>query len=227
MKIDKYLINKNETIKSALKKIDGNHLGIIFIEDNSKVVGVATDGDIRRFMLKENSLDSIIHECMNKDFFYLIDSDVTNDLILESLNDRIKVIPVLNAKRNLVSVVSDKVTSWETTVHKPWGYYNTLINNKEFLVKKIVIFPKQSISLQIHNFRSEHWIVLEGTATILINKDEITLKKSESTYVPQKTEHKVTNNTDEPLIILETQLGTKLSENDIIRIEDQYNRNSK
>jgi len=227
MKIDKYLINKNETIKSALKKIDGNHLGIIFIEDDNIVVGVATDGDIRRFMLKENSLDSIIHECMNKDFFYLIDSDVTNNLILESLNDRIKVIPVLNAKRNLVSVVSDKVTSWETTVHKPWGYYNTLINNKEFLVKKIVIFSKQSISLQIHNFRSEHWIVLEGTATILINKNEITLKKSESTYVPRKTEHKVTNNTDEPLIILETQLGTKLSENDIIRIEDQYNRNSK
>jgi mannose-6-phosphate isomerase-like protein (cupin superfamily) len=227
MKIDKYLINKNETIKSALKKIDGNHLGIIFIEDDNIVVGVATDGDIRRFMLKENSLDSIIHKCMNKDFFYLIDSDVTNNLILESLNDRIKVIPVLNAKRNLVSVVSDKVTSWETTVHKPWGYYNTLINNKEFLVKKIVIFSKQSISLQIHNFRSEHWIVLEGTATILINKNEITLKKSESTYVPRKTEHKVTNNTDEPLIILETQLGTKLSENDIIRIEDQYNRNSK
>lgn len=227
MKIDKYLINKNETIKSALKKIDGNHLGIIFIEDDNKVVGVATDGDIRRFMLKENSLDSIIHECMNKDFFYLIDSDVTNNLILESLNDRIKVIPVLNAMRNLVSVVSDKVTSWETTVHKPWGYYNTLINNKEFLVKKIVIFPKQSISLQIHNFRSEHWIVLEGTATILINQNEITLKKSESTYVHQKTEHKVTNNDDEPLIILETQLGTKLSENDIIRIEDQYNRKSK
>ena len=147
--------------------------------------------------------------------------------LLESLNDRINVIPVLNSKRSLVSVVSDKVTSWETTVHKPWGYYNTLISNKEFLVKKIVIFPKQSISLQIHNFRSEHWIVLEGTATILINKNEITLKKSESTYVPQKTEHKVTNNTDEPLIILETQLGTKLSENDIIRIEDQYNRKSK
>ena len=227
MKIDKYLINKNETIKSALKKIDGNHLGIIFIEDDNKVVGVATDGDIRRFMLKENNLDSVIYGCMNKDFFYLNDSDVTNNLILESLNDRIKVIPVLNAKRNLVSVVSDKVTSWETTVHKPWGYYNTLINNKDFLVKKIVIFPKQSISLQIHNFRSEHWIVLEGTATILINKNEFTLKKSESTYVPQKTEHKVTNNTDEPLIILETQLGTKLSENDIIRIEDQYNRNSK
>jgi mannose-6-phosphate isomerase-like protein (cupin superfamily) len=227
MKIDKYLINKNETIKSALKKIDGNHLGIIFIEDDNKVVGVATDGDIRRFMLKENNLGLAIHECMNKDFFYLIDSDVNNNLILESLNDKIKVIPVLNTKRNLVSVISDRVTSWETTVLKPWGYYNTLINNEEFLVKKILIFPKQSISLQIHNFRSEHWIVLEGTATILINKNEFTLKKSESTYVPQKTEHKVTNNTDEPLIILETQLGTKLSENDIIRIEDQYNRKSK
>ena len=140
MKIDKYLINKNETIKSALKKIDGNHLGIIFIEDDNKVVGVATDGDIRRFMLKDNNLDSIIHECMNKDFIFILEDDMSNDLIRKSLNDKIKVIPILTDQMNLVSVVSDKVISWDTTVHKPWGYYNTLINDNDFLVKKIVIF---------------------------------------------------------------------------------------
>ena len=140
MKIDKYLINKNETIKSALKKIDGNHLGIIFIEDDNKVVGVATDGDIRRFMLKENNLDSVIHECMNKDFIFILEDDMSNDLIRKSLNDKIKVIPILTDQMNLVSVVSDKVITWDTTVHKPWGYYNTLINHNDFLVKKIVIF---------------------------------------------------------------------------------------
>lgn len=227
MKIDKYLINKNETIKSALKKIDGNHLGIIFIEDDNKVVGVATDGDIRRFMLKENNLDSVIHECMNKDFIFILEDDMSNDLIRKSLNDKIKVIPILTDQMNLVSVVSDKVITWDTTVHKPWGYYNTLINHNDFLVKKIVIFSKQSISLQLHNHRSEHWIVLEGAASIQIGDDNIKLLKSESTFVPIKKKHKILNNTDEPLIILETQLGETLSENDIVRFEDQYNRDKK
>ena len=122
MKIDKYLINKNESVKSALKKIDGNHLGIIFIEDKDKVIGVSTDGDIRRFMLKNNKIDSSVYKSMNKKFTYLLESEVTSELILKSLNDKIKVIPVLDDNMSLVSVVSDKVISWDTTVHKPWGY---------------------------------------------------------------------------------------------------------
>ena len=227
MIIDKYLINKNESIKSALKKIDGNHLGIVFIEDKGKVIGVSTDGDIRRFILKYNKIDSPIYKSMNKKFTYLIESEVTNELIQKSLNDRVKVIPVLDDNMSLVSIVSDKVTSWDTTVHKPWGYYNTLVNNKDYLVKKIVIFAKQSISLQLHNHRSEHWIVLDGTATIQIGQKKIKLKKSESTFVPAKKKHKITNSSNKTLIVLETQLGKKLSENDIIRFEDQYARTTK
>ena len=109
MIIDKYLINKNESIKSALKKIDGNHLGVIFIEDKGKVIGVSTDGDIRRFMLKNNKIDSSIYKSMNKKFTYFLESEVTNELILKSLNDRVKVIPILDNNMSLVSIVSDKV----------------------------------------------------------------------------------------------------------------------
>ena len=85
--------------------------------------------------------------------------------------------------------------------HRPWGWFESIALGDRFQVKRICVKPGAALSLQSHHHRSEHWIVLEGTATILINKNEITLKKSESTYVPQKTEHKVTNNTDEPLII--------------------------
>ena len=161
---------------------------------------------------------------LNKDFIFILEDDMSNDLIRRSLNDRVKVIPILSDQMNLVSVVSDKVISWDTTVHKPWGYYNTLINDNDFLVKKIVIFSKQSISLQLHNHRSEHWIVLEGAASIQIGDDSIKLSKSESTFVPIKKKHRILNDTNEPLIILETQLGENLSENDIVRFEDQYNR---
>ena len=224
MKIDKYLINKNESVKSALKKIDGNHLGIIFIEDKDKVIGVSTYGDIRRFMFKNNKTDSSVYKSMNKKFTYLLESEVTNELVLKSLNDKIKVIPVLDDNMSLVSVVSDKVISWNTTVHRPWGYYTTIVNSKDYLIKKIIIFPNQSISLQLHNYRSEHWIILEGVADIQIGTKKIKLKSSESTYVPIKKKHKITNNSRKPLLILETQLGTKISEKDIVRFEDQYKR---
>ena len=97
-------------------------------------------------------------------------------------------------------MVSDKIVSYSTTVHKPWGYYNTIVDTKDYLIKNIVIFSKQSISLQIHNYRSEHWIVLDGQADILIGNKKIKLKKNQS-YVPVKEKHKITNNTNKPLLI--------------------------
>ena len=224
MKIDKYIINYEESIKSALKKIDGNHLGIIFIEKNNKVIGVATDGDIRRYLLKHDLIDTQISKCINKKFKFLYKKEASQSKILKSFSNKIRVIPILNNKKELVSVVSNKTISYSTTVHKPWGYYNTIVDTKDYLIKNIVIFPKQSISLQIHNYRSEHWIVLDGSADILIGNEKIKLKKNQSTYVPVKKKHKITNNASKPLLILETQLGSKLSENDIVRLEDQYNR---
>ena len=71
MKIDKYLVNYKDSIKSALKKIDGNHLGIIFVEKNNKVVGVATDGDIRRYLLKHDIINAEISKCINKRFKFI------------------------------------------------------------------------------------------------------------------------------------------------------------
>ena len=227
MKIDKYLISDQESIKSALKKIDNNHLGIIFVHHNHKIVGVATDGDIRRSLLKSNTVNSKIASCMNNKFKYLYEDKSSRQNILKALSTKIRVLPILSKDKNLVSVVSNKEISWNTTVHKPWGYFNLLIKTDDYLVKEIVIFPKQSISLQMHNHRSEHWIVLSGKAEITIGSKKQILKDSESTFVPVKKKHKITNNSTRPLIILETQLGNLLSEDDITRFEDQYGRKIK
>ena len=107
-------------------------------------------------------------------------------------------------------------------VQRPWGYYNLLVKKNEYLIKKIVILPKQSISLQKHNHRSEHWIVLSGKANIIIGTKKTILKESQSAFVPEKQKHKITNNSSEPLVILETQLGKILSEEDIIRYDGDY-----
>mgnify|MGYP001205874024 CR=1 FL=1 len=109
-------------------------------------------------------------------------------------------------------------------VDRPWGHYLLLVKTGEYLIKQIVILPKKSISLQKHNYRSEHWIVLSGQASIIINDKEMLLNESESAFVAAMDKHKITNNTKRPLIILETQLGKILSEEDIIRYDVDYTK---
>ena len=109
-------------------------------------------------------------------------------------------------------------------VKRPWGYYNLLVKKNEYLIKRIVIAPKQSISLQKHNHRSEHWIVLSGKADIRIGTKKTILKASQSVFVPEKRKHKITNRLSVPLVILETQLGKILSEKDIIRYDADYKK---
>jgi len=118
------------------------------------------------------------------------------------------------------SILQDK----QEKVVRPWGYYHLLVKTNEYLIKQIVILPKKSISLQKHNHRSEHWIVLKGEADIVIDTKIMLLKESESAFVPANMKHKITNNLSEPLIILETQLGKILSEEDIIRYDVDYTK---
>ncbi len=118
------------------------------------------------------------------------------------------------------TILQDK----QEKVVRPWGYYHLLVKTNEYLIKQIVILPKKSISLQKHNHRSEHWIVLKGEADIVIDTKIMLLKESESAFVPANMKHKITNNLSEPLIILETQLGKILSEEDIIRYDVDYTK---
>lgn len=109
-------------------------------------------------------------------------------------------------------------------IDRPWGHYLLLVKTDEYLIKQIVILPKKSISLQKHNHRSEHWIVLSGQASIIINNKKMLLNESESAFVAANDKHKITNNTTRPLVILETQLGKILSEEDIIRYDVDYTK---
>ena len=109
-------------------------------------------------------------------------------------------------------------------IDRPWGHYLLLVKTDEYLIKQIVILPKKSISLQKHNHRSEHGIVLSGQASIIINNKKMLLNESESAFVAANDKHKITNNTTRPLVILETQLGKILSEEDIIRYDVDYTK---
>ena len=109
-------------------------------------------------------------------------------------------------------------------VFRPWGCYEVLDADKGFLLKRITVNPHASLSLQLHEHRAEHWVVVSGTATVTI-EDEITnLKPGKSCYIPLQTRHRLQNLTNEQLVVVEVQSGVYLSEDDIIRIEDKYGR---
>jgi mannose-1-phosphate guanylyltransferase/mannose-6-phosphate isomerase len=112
-------------------------------------------------------------------------------------------------------------------VYRPWGNYEQLDDGDGYQVKRIVIKPAGVLSLQKHKHRAEHWVVVQGTPEITIDDKVQTLKPNQSIYIPLGSVHRLANRTTEPVVIIEVQTGDYLGEDDIIRLEDDYNRNSK
>ncbi len=106
----------------------------------------------------------------------------------------------------------------------PWGYYEVVVREPNYHVKRMTVFPGCRISLQKHFFKSEHWTVVRGTATVAIGSEKKQLKENEGAYICIGELHRLENNTDQDIVIIEVALGEKVSEDDILRIEDDYNR---
>ena len=112
----------------------------------------------------------------------------------------------------------------EEKEYRPWGYYTVIKKGQGYIVKIIHVNKGQRLSLQSHNHRSEHWIVLSGIAKVVLDDKVFDLNIGQSTDIPLKAHHSLQNPYDEDVEILEIQLGNLLSEDDIIRYEDIYGR---
>lgn len=110
------------------------------------------------------------------------------------------------------------------TVHRPWGTYTILEESALFKIKRIEVKPHAALSLQSHQYRSEHWIIVEGEAIVTNGNDVLTLKESESTFIVAGQKHRLENATEKNLVIIEVQTGSYLGEDDIERFDDQYGR---
>ena len=109
-------------------------------------------------------------------------------------------------------------------VEKPWGSYKTFEKGDGYLLKRMTVNPGEILSLQSHEHRSEFWYVSEGVATVECDDNVFDLKKYESTNIPLKSKHRLSNQSDEVLKVIEVQIGNLLSEDDITRYEDRYER---
>ena len=141
---------------------------------------------------------------------------------------------VLVANKNNMQQVKDVVAQLKRDkrseadahrkIHRPWGYYDSVDAGERFQVKRLVVNPGASLSLQMHHHRAEHWIVVKGTASVTRGEETLLLSENQSTYIPIGTRHRLQNPGKVPLEIIEVQSGAYLGEDDIVRFEDTYGR---
>ena len=131
------------------------------------------------------------------------------------------------AVKDLVANLGEEVKvlkKHHQVVSRPWGTYEITDSGSGFQVKHLYVKAGESLSLQKHSYRAEHWVVVNGEATVTREQDVFTLKENESTFIPVGAKHRLQNKTTEPLEIIEIQSGSYLGEDDIVRFEDKYNR---
>lgn len=166
-------------------------------------------------------------------FFYssgrLIAGIDLEDMVVIDSNDAVLVCPQKSTQKvkalyNSLKEKKNNETMIHRTVYRPWGYYTTLDETSIFKVKRIVVYPGKRLSLQRHFHRSEHWTVVSGIANITIDDKVFTLQANESTYIPQTSIHRMKNPGKIDLHIVEVQVGEYLEEDDIERIEDDFER---
>jgi len=176
--------------------------------------------------------DVILEDSSNnfiKSEYRLVTAVGCNNLVIIETADAIMVAD--REKSQDIKKIVDKLKSGQREerlthrrVYRPWGSYETIDYGENFQVKRLRISPGKKLSLQSHNKRAEHWVVVKGTATVTNDKNIFLLQKNESTYIPVGTRHRLENATDEPLEIIEVQSGDYLGEDDIMRYEDDFGR---
>tara|TARA_R110001583_G_scaffold118774_1_gene270234 strand:+ start:1102 stop:1827 length:726 start_codon:yes stop_codon:yes gene_type:complete len=152
-----------------------------------------------------------------------------SDLVIVETADAVLVMDKKNAQdvREIVKRIKAegrKQHMYHTTVYRPWGTYQTVDLGDRHQVKRIMVKPGEKLSVQMHHYRAEHWVVVSGMAKVQNGDKEIWLTENESTYISVGVIHALENPSDLPLEIIEVQSGSYLDEDDIVRFSDRYGR---
>ena len=152
-----------------------------------------------------------------------------DDVIVVSTSDAVLVVPRRRAEevKGLVEQLktqNHRAAVEHRRIYRPWGYYQDVDLAGRYRVKRIVVKPGSKLSLQKHFHRSEHWVVVRGTAEVTLHDDVRTVHENESIYIPIGSIHRLANPGRIPLELIEVQVGSYLGEDDIMRIDDAYGR---
>ena len=243
-----FIIDSGADILAAMAKIDANKESFLLCVNNKGILeGTLTDGDIRRYVVKNKDLDAIVKNVMSRTFVYLDVYDNFKDIAQKFKSRRIKFLPVLDNKKlkNILtkkqfhimlledieidllkdfSIYDNKILEHEI-YNKPWGFYKSTLYTELAQSKIITVFPSEELSLQEHKKREEHWVVVKGKSKVILGESELFVNAGGYVYIPKGVKHQIINLSEhENLIFAEVQLGEYFGEDDIIRYKDKYNR---
>jgi mannose-1-phosphate guanylyltransferase/mannose-6-phosphate isomerase len=148
----------------------------------------------------------------------------TDDVVLVAHRDRAQEVKAIVGRLEAEGASESKA---HRRIYRPWGSYDGITEGDRWQVKKIVVNPGASLSLQMHHHRAEHWIVVRGTASVEKDGVEELVGENESTYIPLGCRHRLTNRGKIPVELIEVQSGPYLGEDDIVRFEDRYGRSDR
>ncbi|SFP10489.1 mannose-1-phosphate guanylyltransferase / mannose-6-phosphate isomerase [Pseudomonas sp. NFPP07] len=180
----------------------------------------ATHGDV----IVESSANTLVYASHRLVTAVGLDNIViveTPDAVLVANKERSQGVKAIVEALN---VCSRSETKLHRRVHRPWGWYDSIDSGSRFQVKRILVKPKATLSLQKHYHRAEHWIVVSGTAEVTCEDRVFQLNENQSTYIPVGHVHRLSNPGTIPLEIIEVQSGSYLGEDDIVRFDDTYGR---
>tara|TARA_B100000886_G_scaffold338062_2_gene300107 strand:+ start:2477 stop:3907 length:1431 start_codon:yes stop_codon:yes gene_type:complete len=190
--------------ENSTKDLNGNHLEGNVILENTK----------NSYLRSEDRL------VVGIDLDDLIVVETRDSILISNKNSSQKVKNIVNSLKK--NKMPEGIT--HSKVYRPWGNYLSLIENKTWQVKLIEVKPGEALSLQMHHYRSEHWVVVKGIAKVEKESKVEFLKENESIYIPLGSKHRLSNPGKEKLSLIEVQTGTYVGEDDIVRFEDRYGR---
>lgn len=247
--MQKYIVPYQISLYDALHQMNDKQVKfLVAVDDENKVRGTLTDGDVRRGLLSEMSLKKSIEETICKEFCSVKNKDGLTQ-VLEAFQDpRIEFLPVIGKNGRLVNIITRRalqvllLTNKEFSIEydftslnenaleheifaRPWGFYKTTVLNDFFQSKIIYVSPKQKLSLQSHQRREEYWIIVHGEGLIQIGESVHPAVPGGTYFIPKGCKHRLTNTSEtETLIFTEVQLGDYFGEDDICRYQDNYGR---
>lgn len=248
MKLSNLTINHNATLREALVFIDKNKKKfLICINKRNKVLGILTDGDLRRAVLNNISLNDSIKKIYNKEYKFLYLTSSFDEVSELFKSKKIDFLPILDEKRKVINVITKKQfhillledirfdlsfdfsnfkdTKLEHEIYnRPWGFYKSTMLTKHAQAKVITVFPKEELSLQEHKQREEHWVIIKGKGKVVLGDSIIDAYPGKYIYIPKGCKHQIINYSKNNLIFAEVQLGDYFGEDDIIRYSDRYGR---
>lgn len=184
------------------------------LDGNACIGSILTMNSNNNIIMSENRVIAAI------DLDEMIIVDTKDALFVSRKGSSHKVKELIG---NLESIKKD-ITNNHVTTHRPWGSYTILDEGQRYKVKKISVKPQARLSLQKHFHRSEHWTIVNGTAEVRVGENTVLVRGNESIYIPIGELHRLTNPGKTDLVIIETQVGDYLEEDDIVRYDDNYGR---